>query len=117
MRAVAAPEESRREAYHEAIRAKVCGVCLDQRDDGTCGLTRRTCAIERHLPRLADVLARVHSTRMEDYEDAVRAQICTACPEPDADGRCALREHADCALLAYLPLVLDAIDSVNEDER
>jgi hypothetical protein len=91
-------------------------VCLDQRDDGSCGLTHRICAIERHLPRLAEVLSKIQSNRMDEYEAAVRAEICSTCPQQDAGGHCALREEADCALFAYLPLVLEAIESVTEGE-
>lgn len=110
------PNSTERErAYLEAMRAHVCRVCLDQRDDGTCGLTRRTCAIEAHLPRLATVLAGIDSRQMEAYDAAVRAEICPSCAQQDAEGRCATRDAGDCALLTYLPLVLDAIESVNGD--
>jgi hypothetical protein len=105
----------RERAYLEAIRARVCHVCLDQRDDGSCGLTQRTCAIEGHLPRLAAVLAGIDSRQMDAYDTAVRAEICPSCSQQDAEGHCAIREAGDCALLTYLPLVLDAIESVNED--
>lgn len=103
-------------AFREAIREHVCGVCLDQRDDGSCGLSHRVCAIERHLPRLAEVLSKIQSSRMDEYEAAVRAEICSTCPQQDAGGHCALRDEADCALFAYLPLVLEAIESVTEGE-
>lgn len=102
--------------FRDAIREKVCRVCLDQRDDGSCGLRTRMCAIERHLPQLGAVLARVDSSRMDDYEEAVRAEICHGCPQEDAAGSCALRESAECALFVYLPLVLDAIESVTAEE-
>jgi hypothetical protein len=107
-----APKDPRYMAFWEAIRENVCGVCLDQRDDGACGLTRRTCAIERHLPRLAEVLSSVQSSRMDEYEAAVRSQICGTCPEQDPHGHCALRADAECALFAYLPLVLEAVEGV-----
>jgi hypothetical protein len=106
----------REPAYREAIRERVCNVCLDQKDDGSCGLTRRVCAIERHLPRLAETLSAIQSTRMDEYEAAVRAQVCGSCPEQDPGGRCALRADVECALFAYLPLVLEAIEVVNDAE-
>lgn len=106
--------DERCQAYWEAIEQQVCGVCLDQADDGGCGLTRRVCALRTHLPRLAEVLATVRSTRMDEYEAAVRAEICTGCAEATAEGGCALREKASCALYTYLPLVLEAVEGVNE---
>lgn len=111
------PGAAREQAYLEAIRARVCRVCLDQADDGTCGLSRRTCAIEAHLPRLAGVLSQIDSRSMEDYDAAVRAEICPSCAQQDAQGRCAVREVSDCALLTFLPLVLDAIESVDGELR
>ena len=102
------------QAYWEAIRQQVCGVCLDQADDGECGLKGRTCALQAHLPRLVEVLSRVESTRMDEYEAAVRAEICPGCSGQDAQGRCALRDQPDCALFAFLPLVLEAVESVND---
>ncbi|HEY7409564.1 MAG TPA: hypothetical protein VII13_02420 [Vicinamibacteria bacterium] len=110
-----APSDARYRAYWEAIQRHVCSVCLDQASDGTCGLTRRTCAIQRHLPRLAEVLSRVESPRMDEYEAAIRAEICSTCPEEDASGRCALRASTDCALYTYLPLVLEAVESVKAE--
>ena len=106
--------QQRYRAYWEAIERQVCGVCLDQADDGSCGLTRRICALQEHLPRLAQVLSTVQSTRMDEYEAAVRAEICPGCSEATAGGGCRLRDQASCALFAYLPLVLEAVESVNE---
>ena len=104
----------RLQMYWDAIREHVCGVCLDQKDDGECGLRQRSCALQSHLPRLAEVLSRVQSPRMDEYEAAVRAEICSGCASQDAAGHCALREQADCALFVYLPLVLEAVESVNQ---
>jgi hypothetical protein len=109
-----ADTDARYQAYWDAIQGRVCAVCLDQADDGGCGLTQRACALQVHLPRLVAVLSRVQSPRMDEYEAAVRAEICAACSEQDAGGRCAMREQAACALYAYLPLVLEAVEDVNQ---
>lgn len=114
MTATVEPKNGKYQAYWDAIRQKVCSVCLDQAHDGTCGLTKRTCAIERHLPRLAEVLSSIDSSRMDEYVAAVEAQICSRCPEQDAQGRCGLRNEGECALYTYLPLVIEAIEEVNE---
>jgi hypothetical protein len=108
------PRAERYEAFRDAILQRVCRVCLDQRDDGSCGLTGRECAIEGHLPALVEALVAVESDRLEDYEAAVRGQVCTTCDVPDATGRCALREHGDCALSAYLALVVDAVEEAQQ---
>jgi hypothetical protein len=100
--------------YWNAIRTHVCAVCLDQANDGSCGLGGRTCAIERHLPRLVEVLGAVKSTRMDEYVEAVEREICSRCQEQDDRGRCGLRDEGTCALYAYLPLVLEAMEEVAE---
>jgi hypothetical protein len=101
-------------AYMEAIRRRVCAVCLDGRDDRSCGLTGRTCAVEEHLPQVVRALSAVSSGNMQDYEEALRAQVCSRCDHQDDRGVCRLRDRADCALDAYLSLVLDAVEEVNQ---
>jgi hypothetical protein len=49
---------------------------------------------------------------MADYVTAIEEQVCRRCPEQDPDGHCARREHGECALSAYLSLVVDAIEEV-----
>jgi hypothetical protein len=105
------------QAYMAAIRRRVCAVCLDSRDDGRCGLSGRTCAIERHLPELIDGLVQIDSPRIDDYIAAIRARVCAGCPDQDAQGRCELREKGDCALDAYLALVIEAVEEVRDARR
>lgn len=105
--------DPRYQAYSDAIRARVCAVCLDSRDDKSCTLSGRVCAIEAHLPRLVVALSSITSSRIDEYEAAIRADVCSQCAHQDAQGACALREGANCALEAYLPLVLDAVEDVN----
>jgi hypothetical protein len=104
--------------YWLALRERVCSVCLDQRSDGRCGLPKNSvCALQRQLPLLVDTLHSVDSPRMDDYVDAVERNVCTRCPEQDASGQCHGRDTARCALYTYLPLVLDAVDTVDEWQR
>lgn len=112
-----AGREALRDDYREAIRRRVCSVCLDSQDDGSCSLTGRVCALESHLPELVEALAAVQGPRIEDYEAAVRAAVCSRCESRDGRGVCRLRETAACALDAYLPLVLDAIEEVHSRRR
>jgi hypothetical protein len=107
------PLDPRYQEYVSAIRSRVCAVCLDSRDDRTCSLTGRVCAIEGHLPRLVQALSSIDSPRIDDYAAAIRAQVCSECESQDREGRCELREQASCALDAYLLLVLDAVVEVN----
>jgi hypothetical protein len=110
--------EEKYEAYWEAIRRRVCSVCIDSADDGGCGLVRgRACAIEQHLPRLVETILSVTSGRMDEYVSAVEHEICGRCTEQDERGLCRLRQKGDCGLAIYLPLVVDAIEEVLAAER
>jgi hypothetical protein len=110
---LAKPADPAFQEYLDTIRRNVCTVCLDGRDDRSCGLSGRVCAIDSHLPGIVRALSSVESQRMEDYEVAIRAHVCSECIEQDAAGRCGLRDKGNCALDAYLTLVLDAVEEVN----
>lgn len=102
------------EAYWSAIRRRVCSLCLDQGNDGSCRREGGACPIEVHLPRLVETLLAVRSNRMDEYVAAVEAEICSRCSEGARreKDRCAARERGNCALATYLPLVLDAVEEV-----
>ena len=100
----------RHQAIWAALRNTVCAVCLDRKDDGSCALSGgRTCGLEAHLPRILEVVQTVHSSRMDEYVEAIRQRVCAVC-EQDAQGVCRAREDGECALDAYLPLVVDALE-------
>jgi hypothetical protein len=103
--------------YWDAIRTKVCSVCLDQADDGNCGLEKRICAIQKYLPAIIEVASSVQSSRMNEYVSAIEAEICARCPDQDPTGRCEQREGGTCALYTYLSLILDTIDEVRAGEE
>jgi hypothetical protein len=108
--------DARYETFLAAIQRRVCTVCLDQKDDGSCGLRGRTCAIEQHLPGVVQVVSAIDSDHMDDYVTALESQVCGQCPQQDDSGHCGLREKGECALHAYLSLVVDAIQDVREAE-
>jgi hypothetical protein len=100
-------------AYWQAIQRRVCAMCLDAADDGTCGLGRaRVCALEERLPHVVEAILGVHSDRMDEYVAAIEALICADCRERDAQGGCTRRDRGECGLYTYLPVVVDAIEEV-----
>ena len=101
-------------AYRAAIRRHVCSPCLDGRGDGSCGLSGRACALDAHLPRIVEVLMAVDSPRMDEYVAAIEAEICPGCELRGSGERCRVSEQGDCALAAYLPLVVDAVEEVRQ---
>ena len=95
--------EDRYRVYREAIRRRVCAVCLDGADDGRCGLTGPpACAIDEHLPRLVEAILDVRGQRHDAYAAAVEARVCSHCSH--RDGRCTVS--------VYLPLVVEAVEEV-----
>ncbi|MFQ5750663.1 MAG: hypothetical protein ACE5HI_01590 [bacterium] len=105
--------------YLEAIRRRVCSVCIDGIfEDGhqfvRCGLpSDRTCPIELYLPQVIEVVKSVDSPNMEDYLTILRDKVCASCEQTE-EGTCDLRLKADCALDRYFMLVAGAIEAVQE---
>jgi hypothetical protein len=99
--------------YREALHRRVCAVCLDSRDDGSCGLASgRTCALDEHLPRLVDALLAVRGDSMDAYAAVLESEICSRCASQDEKGVCRLRNRGECALAIYLPIVVDVIEEI-----
>jgi hypothetical protein len=102
----------RLDAIREALKERVCGVCFDRNDDGTCGLPEgRVCAIEGHLPEIVKAVEAVESVDLSPYVDSIRVQVCPNCSQDD-HGSCVFRNSFDCSVDNFLMLVVDAIDEV-----
>jgi hypothetical protein len=106
-------------AYREAIRQRVCAVCLDSGEDGSCHLSGlRICAVEEHLPRVLEAIRDVRERRDDTYASAIETRVCRRCTDRDPDGACPLRQGGRCALAVYLPLIVEAIEHVDgRDDR
>jgi hypothetical protein len=99
------------EELETIIRATVCRVCTDRDNDGSCGLEDPgSCALFRLFPQVARAIQATHSDDIRDYVRAIREQVCSVCRMQDAEGQCETREKVECALDAYLLLVVDAIE-------
>jgi len=96
------------QVYRQALRRRVCAVCLDGADDGRCALAGdSTCPMLDLLPELLAAIgeARAHQS---GYTRVVEARVCRLCPHRDPLGLCSLRREARCALWLYLPLIVQA---------
>jgi hypothetical protein len=106
--------EDRYRLYREAIRRRVCAICLDGADGGACGLSGPPlCAVDEHLPRLVDAIRDARSRQDDTYAAAVEAKVCSHCSHRDDLGSCRLRRDGRCTVSIYLPLVVEAIDEVD----
>ena len=93
------------------VRDRICRVCSDRTADGNCGLEQPSaCALFRLFPQVAKAIQSVQSDDIEDYIQAIRRNVCSVCSEQQADGTCEMRREVQCALDAYLLLVVDAIE-------
>jgi len=93
------------------IRNTVCRVCTDRTTTGECGREDPTsCALFRLFPQVAEAIQTVDSENISDYIEAIRRNVCPVCAEQAADGSCEVREQVQCALDAYLLLVVEAIE-------
>ena len=93
------------------VRERICGVCTDRTFDGACGLEDpNTCALFRLFPQVALAVQSTDSNDIRDYIRAIREQVCSVCDEQASNGECESRKAVNCALDAYLLLVIDAID-------
>ena len=93
------------------VRNRICGVCSDRTVDGTCGLEEPAeCALFRLFPQVAQAIQSNHSDDIQDYIDAIRRNVCAVCAAQDNQGHCGLRQQVQCALDAYLLLVVEVIE-------
>ena len=105
-------------AYREAIRRRVCAVCLDGAENGACGLAGpAACAIQEHLPGLVDAILHVRTRRDDAYAAVVEARVCSRCPHRDGLGLCRLRRDGRCTVSVYLPLVIEAVEEVERQRE
>jgi hypothetical protein len=106
------------EAARELLRERVCSVCTDRRSDGSCGISGgRVCAFDKHLDRIVAAIGKVKSDRIQDYVTAIRADVCAFCEGQDETGYCPHRTATECALDAYVVLVVEAIEGAREREK
>ena len=95
----------------DLVRNRICGVCTERTVEGQCGLEQpSSCALFRLFPQVAQAIQSVHSDDIQLYIEAIRRNVCSVCAEQAQDGSCETRQQVQCALDAYLLLVVDAIE-------
>jgi hypothetical protein len=93
------------------VRNRICKVCTERTVDGDCGLEQpSSCALFRLFPQVARAIQSVKSDDIHQYIEAIRQNVCSVCHDAEADGSCETRQQVQCALDAYLLLVVDAIE-------
>lgn len=93
------------------VRDRICRVCTDRTLSGECGLEQPSaCALFRLFPQVAQAILTVQSDDIREYIQAIRQGVCSVCLDQMPDGTCKTRNQVQCALDAYLLLVVDAIE-------
>ena len=93
------------------VRDRICKVCTSRTISGDCGLEEpSSCALFRLFPQVAEAIQATQSDDIHQYIEAIRHQVCAVCTDQAADGSCETRQQVQCALDAYLLLVVDAIE-------
>jgi hypothetical protein len=93
------------------VRNRICKVCTERTVDGECGMEQPShCALFQLFPQVAQAIQSVKSNDICQYIDAIRQNVCSVCADHAADGSCETRQQVQCALDAYLLLVVDAIE-------
>jgi hypothetical protein len=104
------------EDYMCEIRKTVCSRCIDRPPGGPpCAPLGRDCAVEAFLPLIVKA---VHYSgnggSMDPYIDNLRRQVCSQCTHQEPDGFCLLRAEKACALDYLFPLVVQAVETVDQ---
>lgn len=94
------------------VAESTCAVCLDRTDEGACEVPARgdDCPVRTFFTEVVKIVRREPGSSMEAVFAAVEAEICPRCREMGADGNCGRRARGECALYAYLPITVDAIE-------
>ena len=99
------------EELEAIIRNRICSVCTERTTEGQCGLEiPSSCALFRLMPQVAQAVESVKSDDIHQYIEAIRRNVCSVCQEQAQDGSCESRQQVQCALDAYLVLVVEAIE-------
>jgi hypothetical protein len=93
------------------VRNRICKLCTERTIDGDCNLeSPSSCALFRLFPQVARAIQSVQSDDIGPYIEAIRRNVCSVCQDQAGDGTCENRQQVQCALDAYLLLVVDAIE-------
>ena len=99
------------EELEAIVRNRICSVYTERTVAGECGLENpSSCALFRLFPQVAQAIQSVDSRDIHEYIEAIRRNVCSVCQEQARDGSCEARQQVQCALDAYLLLVVDAIE-------
>jgi hypothetical protein len=104
--------KSLRDRVEDRIRDTICRACIYEQPGGACSLEAggADCPIIARIDRIIDIVRSTNAKTIDPYVDRLRENICAECREQAPDGRCILRERAECALDDYFVLLVDLVE-------
>lgn len=107
--------EAELQEYSDEIRKQVCTRCIDRPLGGPpCAPLGKICAVEQHLPLFLKAIHEADGPGIDEYVVSLRGHVCSNCDHQNAEGFCLLRAERACALDYLFPLVVQAVETVDE---
>ena len=104
--------------YWRVIQQKICPRCLDGDGTGDRRLpVGEECALKSFLPQIITTVAKTESDSIDAYIAALRRHICIFCDHQQIDLSCSKRDHLECALDRYFPLVVEIVETVKAEMK
>ncbi len=102
---------SRMEDLQATVRARICALCSTRTAEGACGAEQpESCSLQTLFPLIAEAVMATQSDNLQSYVDAIHENVCSVCIDQRLDGSCPQREEKCCALDAYMPQIVEAIE-------
>jgi len=99
------------------LRLEICTPCAERRPDGSCGLKDPSrCQLNQRLPMVATVLMDAKWGSRSRFS-AIREALCSTCPRPVIEGRCALRDQVSSEIVIATLLQPYSARHVPQDKR
>jgi len=93
------------------VRDSICPVCAQRPAPGPCAVEAAgECALFWFFPRVATALRSVRGGDINDSIAAIRRDVCSVCQHQQPGGFCRARRDVECALDAYLVLLVDVFE-------
>jgi hypothetical protein len=93
------------------VRSRLCSLCNARTVEGACGADQpEHCSLLTLFPLVAQAVMATESDDFQTYIDAIHENVCSVCIDQRMDGTCPQREDKCCALDAYMPQVVEAIE-------
>jgi hypothetical protein len=93
------------------VRSRICSLCNARTVEGACGADEpEHCSLLTLFPLVAEAVMATESDAIESKIDAIHEHVCAVCIDQRLDGSCPQREQKRCALDAYMPEIIEAIE-------